>query len=264
MGLVTLTRAGFKRVGVLLYTLQQSINGKQDKLPTNGTSGQFLANDFTWKTPASSTSGDVTLIGTGTGLHVGSFLTGTYFDTAGLQPASASQSSNYAISKTQPIVFSQAVRIAQIGFNATAGSGTGVVAHISIYSAHPTHGFPYQRVASSTNIAVTATGVKMATLDFTFEKNKAYWIRIGSNNTSLSFTNHKPNYCFGSAPVFGFLGPDGSPATLITGPNNSGQDYPNPAYFIYTGGNGSAEQQPNPQSNFTNSDPIPKILFKVY
>lgn len=54
MNLIQLVNAGFKRVGIIAYNLQAAIALKQDKLPTNGTSGQFLAHDFTFKTPASS------------------------------------------------------------------------------------------------------------------------------------------------------------------------------------------------------------------
>lgn len=52
MNLIQLVTAGFKRAGVIAYNLQQAINTKQDKLPTNGTSGQFLAHDLTFKTPS--------------------------------------------------------------------------------------------------------------------------------------------------------------------------------------------------------------------
>lgn len=39
--------------------LWTALGNKQDKLPTNGTAGQFLANDLTWKTPSSSGGGGI-------------------------------------------------------------------------------------------------------------------------------------------------------------------------------------------------------------
>ena len=58
MNLIQLVTAGFKRAGVIAYSLQQAINLKQDKLPTNGTAGQFLAHDLTFKTPSGGGGGE--------------------------------------------------------------------------------------------------------------------------------------------------------------------------------------------------------------
>lgn len=203
------------------------------------------------------------LMGVGTGLQAGSFLSGMYFDTAGLAAAAASQSSNYTTSKCFPIIFSKSVRISQMGFNITSGAATGLVINVSVYSAHPTHGFPYQRLTGVVNVDATSTGLKMTTLDYTFDKNTVYWIRVSSNNGSLSLTAHVPNYCFGNGESGGFLGPNKAPATMIWGPSNSGQNYPNSPYFIYSSGDGTTEQQPS-MLQFKNETAIPKILFKAY
>ncbi|WP_026470360.1 hypothetical protein [Alkanindiges illinoisensis] len=60
MNLIQLVQAGFTRAGEISKSLQQAIALKQDKLPTNGAAGQFLANDLTWKTPASGGSSNIT------------------------------------------------------------------------------------------------------------------------------------------------------------------------------------------------------------
>ena len=176
MSLVTLTRAGFKRVGVLLYTLQQAINGKQDKLPTNGTSGQFLANDLTWKTPANASGG--TGIAFNCGFQIGKPFSANFYDNGLFAPTTSGQTLPSLGEVTFPVVFSEDLTINQIGVVAKRSSSDATF-KILIYDVMG-NGFPKQCVYVSPVLNVTSNAQTYigATANFTFTKNTVYWVQV--------------------------------------------------------------------------------------
>lgn len=244
---------------------------KQDSLPTNGTAGQFLAHDMTFKTPSggdglnelpnnSSSKG----IG-GMGFEIGSPISGSIYDNSKL-PYYDAHISDTGSPITVPLFFKETVTISAIGLGIVEGGGGWV--SLGIYSSHPVHGYPYQRLWTEENcISAGSVGVRLTTLDFTLEKNNVYWVQITGSYTRLQGLNTTFGaYCIGASTKTGvnpFSESVENRCHQITSPGSQFAHLK--PYFNYTGSSalGSAESPLDKEGFKNGSRGIPRIFVQV-
>lgn len=190
-----------------LAKLQANVETKQTKLPSNGTSGQFLAHDMTFKTPAGGGSaGGAALSHFGCGYQ--GFLppVGNYVDNAILNLPRSNTYLPVVVNEdiTLPLMFSKNTPVDQIGMSVRPQASAGGYRFI-IYDSLP-DGAPDKVVYVSADIDVVSTNESYCatSLNFTFEAGKMYWYRFIVTTNTLLFrcVGAGNNLSFGNSGFF--------------------------------------------------------------
>ena len=200
----------------------------------------------------------------GMGFEIGSPISGSIYDNS-KGPYYDTHLSDTGSPITVPLFFKETVTISAIGLG--IGEGSGGWLSLGIYSSHPAHGYPYQRLWTKENcISAGSVGVRLTTLDFTLEKNNVYWVQITGSYTRLQGLNTTfGSYCIGASTKTGvnpFTDSVENRCHQITSPGSQFSHLK--PYFNYTGYGSGTSEQPLDKEGFKNgSRGIPRIFVQV-
>ena len=232
------------------------LGNKQNKLPTDGTAGQFLAHDLTFKTPVGGGGGSATPSNFGCGYQ--GFLppVGNYVDNGILNTPYSSTYHNVIANgeMTLPFMFSKDTPIDQIGMITRPQANAGGY-RFAIYDSLAS-GAPDKVIYVSAQINVTSSNDSYcaASVSYTFEAGKMYWFRFSVNTNNLLFRclGVGNNLSFGNSGYFNSNSPT----------SERGNTLIHNGYFNPTVGSKYSSGNPITVYDIFNSTLIPRIVMR--
>lgn len=154
-------------------------------------------------------AGDVKTLRRQSACNSGGLITGVYYDNAYLGAGSATLAASAGLIAAVPFCTATAMTIDRLGIVVTTLAASGT-ADLHIYECLA-NGWPGAKLLSTSALATTSTGIKEATVSFTFEAGKTYWLAIRAS-VAVSVRGVPLT----SAKQFGMITADGSGTSYAT------------------------------------------------
>lgn len=215
-------------------------------------------------------SGNVTITTTGgssaatmtpiMGQFFGTLISGNYIDNSiNALNSSTGMPFTSGVSLTIPVCFKYDIPVSEIGFNVTTGNASTTM-KLAIYSSHPTHGYPYQRIYQTSALDTSTTGYKSASVTgLTLLKNTVYWVKFyPTNNPAIRcFSSSNVLPIAGAYDSFSFFYPTNNRANAFSIAKDA------TAYFCYTNTQTGSSEETFSYAGLIYSNNVPQIIFKV-
>ena len=119
---------------------------------------------------------DVKLLRRQSSCNAGGVISGVYYDNSYMGAASATLAASAGLIAAVPFSNAVALTIDRLGI-VVSTLATGGTADLHIYECLA-NGWPGAKLLSTGALVTTSTGIKEATVSFTFEAGKTYWLAI--------------------------------------------------------------------------------------
>lgn len=143
------------------------------------------------------------------GCNYGGVISGVYYDNSWLGAASATLSAGSGLLAVVPFMSPVGLTIDRMGIVVTTLANGGT-ADMHIYECLE-DGWPGSKLLSTSAVNTASTGIKEATVNFTFEAGKTYWLGIRAS-VAVSVRG----VALTSAKQFGMITADGSGSSYAT------------------------------------------------
>lgn len=173
---------------------------------------------------AQAVGGDIKTLRRQSACNAGGVVAGVYYDNAYLAATSATLAASANLLAVVPFTSPVAMSIDRLGIVVTTLASSGT-ADLHIYECLD-NGWPGAKLLSTGTLSTSTTGIKEATISFTFEAGKTYWLGIRAG-VAVSVRGVP----LSSAKQFGLITADGSGssyATALVVSSTFGTAVPNP------------------------------------
>lgn len=154
-------------------------------------------------------AGDVKTLRRQSACNAGGLITGVYYDNSYLGAGSATLAASAGLIAAVPFCSATAMTIDRLSIVVTTLAASGT-ADLHIYDSGA-DGWPSTKLLSTGLLATTSTGIKEATVSFTFAAGKTYWLAIRAS-VAVSVRGVPLT----SAKQFGMITADGSGTAYAT------------------------------------------------